>query len=103
MASTVLAVELGRRIWQLRTERNWSQRELARRIGASSKSMISYYELGERFPSYETLLRIADVFSVSTDFLLRGEDTDIRIKTGSLTGLQIEALKVIIESMTNAK
>ncbi len=99
MASTMLAVELGIRIRQLRAERNWSQRELARRIGASSKSVISYYELGERFPSYETLIRLSDVFAVTTDYLLRGTNAEIRMSTDSLSNEQIDALHTIIKSM----
>ena len=99
MASTVLAVKLGERIRKLRTERGWSQRDLARRASIASKSVISYYELGERFPTYETLLRLADVFGVSTDYLLRGKDEDIRIKTGSLNVTQLDALMTIINSM----
>lgn len=101
MASTMLAVELGNRIRQLRADRNWSQRELARKIGAASKSVISYYELGERFPSYETLLRLSDVFAVTTDYLLRGRDTDLRISVGSLSYEQVDALNTIISSMQN--
>lgn len=61
--------------------------------------MISYYELGERFPSYETLVRIADTFAVTTDYLLRGKDNDIRIRPGSLTPEQVDAIKLIIDSM----
>ena len=99
MASTMLAVELGNRIRQLRAERNWSQRELARRIGVASKSVISYYELGERFPSYETLLRLSEVFVVSTDYLLRGKEKDMKISVDSLSNEQIDALTIIVKSM----
>jgi len=99
MASTMLAVELGNRIRQLRAERNWSQRELARRIGVASKSVISYYELGERFPSYETLLRLSDVFAVTTDYLLKGKDKDLKISVDSLSNEQIDALNIIVKSM----
>ena len=99
MASTMLAVELGNRIRQLRAERNWSQRELARRIGVASKSVISYYELGERFPSYETLLRLSEVFAVSTDYLLRGKGKDMKISVDSLSNEQIDALTIIVKSM----
>ncbi len=95
----MLAVELGNRIRELRAERGWSQRELARRIGAASKSVISYYELGERFPSYESLIRLSDAFFVTTDYLLRGKESDIRIGVGSLSGEQIDAIQIIIRSM----
>ena len=103
MASTMLAVELGIRIRRLRSEKGWSQRELARRIGLASKSVISYYELGDRFPSYENLIRLADVFCVTTDYLLRGSDTGKSLRIDSLTNEQIDALNVIVYSMNKAK
>ena len=122
MASTVLAVALGGRISKLRAERGWSQSELARRTGLSSRSVISYYELGERFPSYETLVRMADVFGVTTDYLLRGinttvpctspaelstqeetGDTYIHIRAGTLPNSQIDALMTLIEGLQQDK
>ena len=56
-------------------------------------------ELGERFSSCETLIRLADVFNESTDYLLRGTDTDIRLKAGSLTSGQLDAVTTILNSM----
>ena len=52
-----------------RTTNRLSQRELADRIGVG-KSQISYYENGERFPSVDVLIKLSDVFRVTTDYLL---------------------------------
>lgn len=41
------------------------------KIGVS-ESTISLYETGRRSPSYEILLKIAEYFGVSVDYLLRG-------------------------------
>lgn len=38
-----------------------------------TSSAIGMYERGERFPQAETLLLIADIFDVSTDYLLGRE------------------------------
>lgn len=119
MATTALALEIGNRIRALRNENGWSQRDLARRAGLASKAVISSYELGDRYPSYETLLRLASVFKVSTDYLLLGEasatkeddlttevrkgDTFIRIKAGTLTEEQIDAIMTLVSSLTGAK
>ncbi len=46
-----------------------TQEELARRVHVT-KSTISYYELLERSPSPDVLVRLADVFHVTTDYLL---------------------------------
>ena len=115
MASTALAAEIGRRIRDLRFARGWSQNDLARRAGLASRSVVSFYELGDRYPSYETLLRLADVFGVSAEYLLRGDtlndqetveyiarkdgDIYIRIKSGVLSEKQIEALMSLIRKL----
>jgi transcriptional regulator with XRE-family HTH domain len=61
-------VALGERIRQLRTERNWSQAELADHVGSDARG-ISRYEAGRITPSLDTLVRIAEVFNVSIDYL----------------------------------
>ncbi|HAM68523.1 MAG TPA: hypothetical protein DCP68_02765 [Ruminococcus sp.] len=48
-----------------------SQAEAARRIGLSRQA-YSNYELGKRQADYETLLKMAETFSVSVDELLGG-------------------------------
>ena len=101
MANSILAQELGSRIRELRTINNWTQKELARRIGVH-KSVISYFELGERFPSYDTLLRIADVFKVSTDCLLRGGDAK-QINVSELSNEQVGAIRTLIDGITKEK
>ena len=62
---------LGPRIAALRRDAGWSQAELAQRLQVSP-SAIGMYEQGRREPSAEMLVRLADAFSVSTDFLLTG-------------------------------
>ncbi len=52
---------------------NLPQEQLARLIGVE-RSTISSYESNMRQPSLETLSRIADVFGVSTDYLLGRTD-----------------------------
>ncbi len=46
-----------------------TQQQLATQIGVS-KSVVSYYELQERTPSPEILLKLASIFHVSSDYLL---------------------------------
>ena len=102
MSNTALASQIGERIRQLRGERGWSQRELAARAGVVNASMISYYELGERCPSYETLLRLADVFHVTTDYLLRGGSSR-QIDADGLDDEAIGAILTIMERMQQKK
>ena len=59
---------LGERIRQLRAERGWSQDELAAQVGSDARG-ISRYETGRITPGLDALLRIAETFNVSLDYL----------------------------------
>ena len=60
---------MGLRIRTLRTDRGMTQSELAGKIGAAP-SVIGNYEAELRAPSYENLIKLSEVFGVSTDYLL---------------------------------
>ena len=98
MGNTAIAYDLGKRIRELRLSRGWTQKELAQRIGIH-KSVISYFELGERYPAYDTLLKIAETFHVSTDFLLKGKDPR-QLNIDDLTDRQLKAIQTLIDVIT---
>lgn len=54
---------------QLRKEKGLTQEEIANIIGVS-KNTVSRYELGSREPDFETLNKLAEIFSCTTDYLL---------------------------------
>lgn len=62
---------LGPRIASLRRRAGLSQSELAARLRVSP-SAVGMYEQGRREPSVDTLVEMAQVFGVSTDYLLKG-------------------------------
>ena len=64
---------LGKRIKELRTEKKITQSELSNYLGLTPK-MISFYELEQRFPPQDIIIKLADYFNVSTDFLLGQSD-----------------------------
>ncbi|MCY9215833.1 helix-turn-helix domain-containing protein [Bacillus haynesii] len=64
---------LGARIRALRENQNLTQKALAEKLNIPHQN-LSNYERGFRQPDYETLIKIADFFEVSTDYLLRGID-----------------------------
>src|SRR5258708_14589452 len=68
-----LGQELGTRLRGLREERGWSQREVGRRLGVL-QSKLSKYESGTHQPSLRTMVRLAGLYAVSTDYLLTGAE-----------------------------
>ena len=57
------------RIKQLREEDGLSQAQLAKAVGIS-QSAIALWELGDRTPSADAIIKLAKFFDVSTDYLL---------------------------------
>lgn len=57
------------RLRQLRFEKSMTQTELADALNLS-KAAISTYETGLRSPTDETLIKMAQFFGVSSDYLL---------------------------------
>lgn len=62
------------RIKQLREDNNLTQKELGKKLGLSD-STINNYESGKRQPEYPTLIKIANFFGVSTDYLVGKDNT----------------------------
>ena len=63
----------GEKLRSLRTRRGLTVRELAAEFDMKSAGHISDMENGRSKPSVELLLRMADLFGVTTDQLLRDE------------------------------
>lgn len=60
---------------ELRESRNITQDELAKRLRVS-RPTIAGYETKHRQPDFDKLIMIADIFSVSIDYLLTGSGHD---------------------------
>jgi len=63
------------RLKQLRELNNMSQREAAEAIGCTQGN-YSRYENGEREPSTELLIKMAEAFGVSVDYLIGKSEED---------------------------
>lgn len=59
---------ISERIRQLRQERKWTQAELAEQLGIHQKQ-VSAYERGVNLPSTEILIKLAEIFDVTPDYL----------------------------------
>jgi transcriptional regulator with XRE-family HTH domain len=65
-------VILAEKIIALRKKAGWSQEELAYQMGVSRQS-VSKWESGTSIPDLERILKLSQVFGVSTDYLLKEE------------------------------
>lgn len=69
-------------IKKLREERKLSQKDIADHLGVTRQAVNSY-ECGRREPDYEVLIKLADFFEVSVDYLL-GRTTSRNINNFNL-------------------
>ncbi len=65
-------MELKDRLKELRAKANLTQEELANQIFVS-RTLVSKWESGERYPSKDNLARIAVLFQISQDELIGGK------------------------------
>lgn len=68
------------RIRQLRTERGYSQQQLAEAIKSSQQS-ITDWETGKKIPRTDALVAIANLFDVSIDYIVGATDCPYRVKS----------------------
>ena len=64
---------LADKIIDLRKKNGWSQEELAEKLGVSRQA-VSKWESAQAIPDLGRVLAMADLFSVTTDYLLRDEN-----------------------------
>lgn len=85
----------GSRVEKLRTAYNWSQVQLAQKLNVS-KQTVSNWENNNILPSIEMLIKLSNVFSVSTDYLLSLDNREYI----EITGLT-EVQKIHIQQLIN--
>lgn len=85
------------RIRELRIEKGLRQKDVAEKIGVSAQS-FGYYENWINKPDPETLIKLADLFEVSIDYLLGRENDDGTILRGAAeNGFTDDELRLIRE------
>ena len=85
---------LNEKIKELRLLNGFNQVELAKRLGLT-KQTISNWENNNIQPSIEMLEALADLFSVSTDYLL-GRENNRELNSTGLTNEQLNHIQQII-------
>ncbi len=92
--------DFGTVLKQLRKSHNLTQAELGKEIGLS-KAVVSKYENGIGYPTFDVLIEIAKHFSVTTDYLL-GVSKGKTIDVSSLTDTQIDAVYKVVTELNKA-
>lgn len=113
--------DIGSRLKELRIQNRYTQKEIADFLGVTPKA-ISFYELGQREAPYSLLVKIADKYNVSVDYLLTGDtdgyyidpktaklaqeafdDPDVRILLDAKRDLSPEDLQLVIDMVKRLK
>lgn len=95
----MIIVDFGSKLKELRTQAGLTQLQLAQRMGIT-KSVVSFYELQERIPSPDVLIKLAGIFHVSTDYLL-GLDKRETIDISGLAKEDVAIMRTLAESLRN--
>ena len=75
---------------QFRLNKQLNQPEIAKILNVT-KGTVSNWENGNRFPDNDMLVKIANFFECSTDYLLgRTNNPNVKIYTGDLNGDKVE-------------
>ncbi|MBD8918540.1 MAG: XRE family transcriptional regulator [Lachnospiraceae bacterium] len=97
-------LNFGKTLKELRIQHGLTQQQLALQLGIT-KSVVSYYELQERSPSPDILVKLASIFHVSTDYLLGLEKCStpdkIYLDVSDLESEDITTLNLLITHLRN--
>lgn len=98
--------EIGMRLSSARKRVGYTQEQLGELTGLSIK-MISAAENGHKAMRPENIVKICDCLSISTDYLLKGEDAAISSIAGAdriamLSSKQKAALQQIVDAFFSA-
>lgn len=93
-----MVLMLNENIKRLRMARGLNQVEFAKVMGVS-KQCVSNWENDNVMPSIEMLIKIADFFNVTTDYIL-GRDARTYIDVTGLSDEQISHISLIVSDIS---
>lgn len=94
---------IGERLAQLRTMHNMTQEEFAERLDVSRQA-VSKWELDKTMPDVGKLLKISELYEVSVDYLLKGEEnvqTSVKPENDELVTVPLQSEGNDIEEENN--
>ncbi|MGB0938582.1 MAG: helix-turn-helix domain-containing protein [Colwellia sp.] len=92
---------LASKITRLRKQLGWSQEELAHKMDISRQS-VSKWESTNSIPDLNKIIKLAEIFSVSTDYLLKDEieelSQDVHTQSSAVAEVDLEKARSYIKS-----
>ena len=85
---------LGEKIKELRTARGMTQEQLADAVYVT-RAAVSKWETGKGYPAIDSLKLIAELFGVSIDELISGDDVRLKREKAAKSGKALYAAAVI--------
>lgn len=86
--------ESGKRIRQLRTQKGYTQEEIARALNID-RSFYGRIESGKKGCSVDFLIRLSSFFAVSLDYIVLGKDPSSEHSCQAREVLKMDAVKLI--------
>ncbi len=90
-------MDFGSKLKRLRTQAGLTQKQLGSQLGVT-KSVVSFYELQERSPSPDVLIKLSQIFHVSTDYLL-GLEMGKSIDVSGLSEEDVALVRAIVNRL----
>lgn len=88
---------ISERVKFLREQQNMTQSELARKLSIT-RSSVNAWEMGISVPSTQYIVELANIFQVSTDYLL-GVDVSATINVSGLSEQDIQVIQILTEHL----
>lgn len=85
---------------QLRKKNGWSQEELAEQMNVTRQS-VSKWEGAQSIPDFDKLIRLSELFGVSTDYLLKDEIEETENLVSTYTEETASVRRVTMEEANN--
>jgi len=83
---------------RLRTAAGLTQKALAEKVGNGiTQTQIYCYEYSNYFPSYETLIRLADILNTTVDYLIGRSNNPYQFETISESSLTVNEQSIIYQ------
>ncbi len=93
---------IGERIYELRKQNNLSQGDLAEKLDVSRQT-ISKWENNSSLPELEKIIALSEIFSVTTDFIIKGATATDSAEETELTQANTGIAEEVVAEVSNNK